>query len=288
MALIGNRSVLLKSPGRFLSGTVASIERNNFSTAGQLASRFQAMSPIFGGIPSGHLAPSSWSLPRTAGGGSGLAQSVSDAIGALAGGINIEGLAVSTSDAFGAGQTVASIEGAAASTSTATGTASASLLASGTAASTSTASGAVTALGWAVGEAGSSASASLVSYATGAIAGTTLDNSTLTAAGVASAVWQTVAAEQNAAGTMGSKLNTASSGGVDLNALAAAVWGHTVRTLTAASLPTPQQAQLQDVWQRLGLDPANPQTTTATTISAGGVQQSISESAGVVTVTRAP
>lgn len=67
MALIGNRSVLLKSPGRFLSGTVASIERNNFSTAGQLAGRFQALSPIFGGLPSGHLPPSSWSMPRTAG-----------------------------------------------------------------------------------------------------------------------------------------------------------------------------------------------------------------------------
>lgn len=67
MALIGNRTVLHKSPGRFLSGTVASIERSNFSRAGQLASRFQAMSPIFGGIPSGHLASSSWALPRTAG-----------------------------------------------------------------------------------------------------------------------------------------------------------------------------------------------------------------------------
>ncbi len=67
MALIGNRSVLLKSPGRFLSGTVASIERSNFSQAGMRANRFQAMSRIFGGIPSGHLSPSSWSLPRTAG-----------------------------------------------------------------------------------------------------------------------------------------------------------------------------------------------------------------------------
>jgi hypothetical protein len=67
MALIGNRSVLHKSPGRFLSGTVASIERSGFSKAGMLANRFQAMSLILGGIPTGHLAPSSWALPRTAG-----------------------------------------------------------------------------------------------------------------------------------------------------------------------------------------------------------------------------
>jgi hypothetical protein len=67
VALVGNRSVLLKSPGRNLSGTVASIERNNYSTPGQLANRFQALSPIFGGLPSGHLPPSSWAMPRTAG-----------------------------------------------------------------------------------------------------------------------------------------------------------------------------------------------------------------------------
>ena len=52
MALIGNRTVLHKSPGRFLSGTVASIERSNFSRAGMLASRFQAVSPVFAGTPS--------------------------------------------------------------------------------------------------------------------------------------------------------------------------------------------------------------------------------------------
>lgn len=41
--------------------------------------------------------------------------------------------------------------------------------------------------------------------------------------GLANAVWSSLAAQYNDAGTMGNKLNTASSGGVDLNALAAAV-----------------------------------------------------------------
>ena len=41
MALIGNRSVLLKSPGRFLSGTVASIERSNFNKPGMMVGRFE-------------------------------------------------------------------------------------------------------------------------------------------------------------------------------------------------------------------------------------------------------
>lgn len=68
MALIGNRSVLHKSPGRFLSGTIASIERSNFSKAGQIANRFQAMNMVLAAAPSGHLSPSAWSMARTAGG----------------------------------------------------------------------------------------------------------------------------------------------------------------------------------------------------------------------------
>lgn len=57
------------------------------------------------------------------------------------------------------------------------------------------------------------------------------------------------------------------------------------------SLPRTQgtAAHLLDIWQRLGLDPDNPQSTTATSIAAGGVAQSINEAPGpVVTVTRSP
>lgn len=43
---------------------------------------------------------------------------------------------------------------------------------------------------------------------------------------VAQAVWGSIAATLNETGTMGNKLNTASSGGVDLEALADAVWEH--------------------------------------------------------------
>jgi hypothetical protein len=44
-------------------------------------------------------------------------------------------------------------------------------------------------------------------------------------------VWNAVASQYNDAGTMGAKLNTASSGGVDLNALAQAVWEYATRTV---------------------------------------------------------
>lgn len=102
---------------------------------------------------------------------------------------------------------------------------------------------------------------------------------------LAAAVWNALATQFNEAGTMGAKLNTASSGGVDLDALAAAVWAYATRTLT----DTTQPARLLDIWQRLGLDPANPQVTTSTSIEAGGVSQTIAETAGpTITVTRLP
>lgn len=48
----------------------------------------------------------------------------------------------------------------------------------------------------------------------------------LTPEGLRDAVWKATAASFNDAGTMGAKLNSAASGGVDLNALAEAVWDH--------------------------------------------------------------
>ena len=50
---------------------------------------------------------------------------------------------------------------------------------------------------------------------------------------LARSVWEAIASEYNDAGTMGNKLNTASSGGVDMNTLAQAVWEYATRTLTS-------------------------------------------------------
>lgn len=50
---------------------------------------------------------------------------------------------------------------------------------------------------------------------------------------LARSVWEAIASEYNDVGTMGNKLNTASSGGVDMNALAQAVWEYATRTLTS-------------------------------------------------------
>lgn len=71
-----------------------------------------------------------------------------------------------------------------------------------------------------------SISGELVPYAIGHMEGSTIDESVLTPNQIAATVWSSAASEFNDAGTMGNKLNTASSGGVDLNALAEAVWDY--------------------------------------------------------------
>lgn len=55
------------------------------------------------------------------------------------------------------------------------------------------------------------------------------------AADIAQAIWNANAATFNNANTMGNRVNAAGSGGVDLEALAQAVWEYATRTLTTSS-----------------------------------------------------
>ena len=68
--LNGNRSVLLKSPGRFLNAQVATY-RSAFGNHGMLRNAYQAFDAK-AAVPNGHLAPSAWVLPKTAGGMSSI------------------------------------------------------------------------------------------------------------------------------------------------------------------------------------------------------------------------
>lgn len=60
---------------------------------------------------------------------------------------------------------------------------------------------------------------------------------TLSPENLAAAVWNAIAADYNTAGTMGNKLNSAASGGVDYGALADAVWedDNTARSTTGSA-----------------------------------------------------
>ncbi len=61
--LIGNRSVLHKSPGRFLAGTVASTDQAGWRQPGMMRS---AAYPALAGIPNGYYG-GAWLLPKSAG-----------------------------------------------------------------------------------------------------------------------------------------------------------------------------------------------------------------------------
>lgn len=190
MALVGNRSVLLKSPGRFMSGTVASGERSNFNRPGQQANRFQSIGRL-AAMPSGHLSPSAWSMPRTAGGMSSRGFSVARLTGvaSAAAGVNVAGQADFAIDAAAIGQLIASASGSVSFSVTASGTVVATIGSPGVGAFGVAASGQATALGWMQGQAQISVAASLVSYAIGHMSGTTVDPTTITPESVAQAVW---------------------------------------------------------------------------------------------------
>lgn len=101
----------------------------------------------------------------------------------------------------------------------------------------------------------------------------------LTPEGIRDAIWSALAANYNTAGTMGSKLNSASSGGVDYGALADAV-----RTELGVEL-----AAVLEVWRRHGLDIAAPLTQTAASITAGDIALTITGDPDTsITVTREP
>lgn len=101
---------------------------------------------------------------------------------------------------------------------------------------------------------------------------------------LARTVWEAVAAQYTEPGTMGAKLNTASSGGVDLAALASAVWSHATRSLSGT-----QATQLAELWALQGLDESAPLTVTPTSRTAGSIAQAISgDGTTTSTVTRVP
>ena len=97
MGLLGNYSVLHKSPGRFRSGTVASGDRYNFNKSGAFRNRFAGDQGLgmarFSAIPNGYVHPYSWAMAQVSGGLASYRQlsatfSETDALLAL--GINID------------------------------------------------------------------------------------------------------------------------------------------------------------------------------------------------------
>lgn len=97
-------------------------------------------------------------------------------------------------------------------------------------------SGDLGAIGWLRGTSTISLDGSAEAYGIGHMVASTVDDTVLTPSSVAAAVWDSLSASFNNANTMGAKLNAAASGGVDLNALADAVWDHADATSVSTKI----------------------------------------------------
>jgi hypothetical protein len=192
MALIGNKSVLHKSPLRFINGREALL-RSNFNKHGMMRNAYEQFDDRCA-QPNGHLSPSAWVLPKTAGGGSsrnyvGLTIATS-ATGAM--GVNAEGELTLTFDATGTGGLVVSGAGASEFTISATVTGSAGLFADGASSFAFGADATVSALNYAIGTASFTITGTLEPYGIGYMYGSTVDETAITNDSVSSAVWAKV------------------------------------------------------------------------------------------------
>ena len=213
MALKQNTTLLAQLPLRQIGGSPGTFramwsrgDRMNQSVGEGIPSKLA-------GIPSGHLAPSSWVLPYKPG-----AMSAFTFVGAtvtanpltVSAGKNAVG---STSVTFTVGpSTLGALAGV-------FGNVTVTIAANGTIRAIGNLSGAIT------------------------------PYTELSPQNLAAAVWEAIALDYNATGTMGNKLNLAASGSIDYDALAQAVWTYVSRTLTSGSndcLTLPQFLALKD------------------------------------------
>lgn len=106
MALIGNRSVLLKSPGRYFGGSTVSDNRSNFGTPGSSRGRFVGAFPQSAATPRGYRPPYAW-ITAIKNGEMASVNEAAISIGATGDakmGVNLSGsadLAITTSDLIG-------------------------------------------------------------------------------------------------------------------------------------------------------------------------------------------
>jgi hypothetical protein len=165
--------------------------------------------------PYGYLPPKCWILPRTAGGiasRGGLVHGTGALTASGALGRNILAALAGTGALTATGSLIVSAVAALAGTGTvSTADLLAILQAQATLAGTSTATATASALGWALATLAGTGTLTGVRYATGALEAEITPFTTLSPENLAAAVWDAVAADNDATGTMGEKLNDAGS-----------------------------------------------------------------------------
>ena len=223
--LIGNYSVLQKSPGRFIAGSTTSAEsqtRSNFSKSGANRNRFYVDQTTVAlslyAVPTGTYPDIAWILPQVAGqiASTQPIQGEGNLVGGIAGGLNAE------ADLTGEGSitsAVAQLVISLAANLAGNGTVSAADL-RGFLQATANLSGAgaltatVAALAWMnAATNGSGTITNATPYASGNMSADILSYGALTPEGIRDAVWNALAANYNLNTTMGELLHNAAAGG---------------------------------------------------------------------------
>jgi hypothetical protein len=240
MGLIGNYSLLHKSPGHYATGTVGFSDPANWNKSGIMASRlFGADLAEYDSMPPGFYAGRAAFPPQKA--GRCATVSAFTFSGSASGAEGLPGSAGSTitfiADAIGG--LIAG--GIASATITFSGSASGAGLAAGSASGTIvfTGSAAQGAIAWGIAEGTCTFTGAAQAYALAHGTATTIDTTGLTTSGIALAVWRAMATENSDEGTMGKLLNMAGSGGVDYDLLAQAI-------LAAAQI-TPIHSEVKNI-----------------------------------------
>lgn len=262
MALLQNGSILNQYPLRHLgAGVHADISAANRNDRRNI---YSGITDLKSGIPNGHGSPSAWLLPLKPGGMSSINYARVTITGVASGvmGVTSPADASFSIQGDGTGGLITSGFGSASMTvQTNIATILATLSGEGSASASMSMAGTIDAIGYFMGDIGFTVSASMIPYATGTMSGSTIDATAITNDSIAAAVWSAIAASYNTAGTMGNKLNTASSGGVDLQAIADAI----IASLEATTIPVDVQkmngadvigtGQTGDSWRGQGVPP---------------------------------
>ena len=195
MALHGNRSVLHKSPGRFLNGDASAgggiaTMRSNFGKHGMVRNSYQVFAAT-AAIPYGYYGGrGAWVQPKKGGAVSGV-NAIALTLGATGAGSmgkNTSGTASITFDLSGVGGLISSASGTASISLSASGNIFAAKFTSGSAGITLGASGTLTAIGHTGGTAGLTLGANWAPYAVGWVSGSTASGGVLTEASIIAAM----------------------------------------------------------------------------------------------------
>lgn len=189
MALHGNRSTLLKSPGRFLNGG-PSILRSNFGKHGMVRNSYETFAPT-SAIPSGYYGGSgAWVQPKKGGAVSGVNAIVMavNANGAGAMGKNTGGTISVALAIVGTAGLISSASGVAAISTSANANIFAAKFTSGVLSVNLGASGIAKGTGHTGGVAPVSFAAQWAPYAVGWVSGTTTNNTVLTVDAIVNAL----------------------------------------------------------------------------------------------------